>query len=115
MCGTALARRWGSGMAPVPHWPSGPHGWRPHGRAGFDPPPGHENTHRPLKGTDMSRYVLRDFDMSDELIIDPDSTPVSRIKAFFTRTLGCPGAHAERMAWRAVDAITAPGPPCHAL
>lgn len=63
----------------------------------------------------MSRYVLRDFDMSDELIIDPETTPVSRVKAFFSRTLGCPGAHAERMAWRVVDAITAPGPDLYAL
>ena len=50
----------------------------------------------------MSRYVLRDFDMTDEVVIDPETTPVSRIKKFFARTLGCPVAHAERMAWRAV-------------
>lgn len=72
-------------------------------------------TSNTLKGTDMSRYVLRDFDMTDEVVIDPDTTPVSRIKAFFARTLGCPAAHAGRMAWRAVDALTGPSPDLYAL
>ena len=63
----------------------------------------------------MSRYVLRDFDMTDEVVIDPDNTPMRRIEEFFVRTLGCPGAHAERMAWRVVDALTAPGPNLYAL
>nr|DAR59601.1 MAG TPA: hypothetical protein [Caudoviricetes sp.] len=63
----------------------------------------------------MSRYVLRDFDMTDEVVIDPETTPVSRIKKFFARTLGCPVAHAMRSAWRAVDAITAPDPDLYAL
>ena len=62
----------------------------------------------------MSRYVLRDFDMADELIVTKD-TPVSRITRFFNRTLACPGAHAERMAWRVADALTAPTPDLYAL
>ena len=63
----------------------------------------------------MSRYVLRDFDMSDELVIDPGTTPVRRIKAFFARVLECPGAHAERMAWRVADEITDTSPDLYAL
>lgn len=63
----------------------------------------------------MSRYVLRDFDMTDEVVINPETTPVRQIKKFFDRVLGCPGAHAERMAWRVVDAITAPDPDMRVL
>ena len=62
----------------------------------------------------MSHYVLRDFDMSDELIVTKD-TSVRRIKNFFARVLGCPAAHAERMAWRVVDAITGPSSDLYAL
>lgn len=62
----------------------------------------------------MSRYVLRDFDMTDEMVISRDTT-VSRITRFFNRMLACPGAHAERMAWRVVDVITSPDPDMCAL
>lgn len=62
----------------------------------------------------MSRYVLRDFDTADEIVISRD-TPVSRITRFFNCTLACPGAHAESMTWRVVDAITAPDPDLYAL
>ena len=62
----------------------------------------------------MSRYVLRDFGMTDEMVISHD-TPVSRITRFFNRMLVCPARHAERMAWRVVDAVTAPEPDLYAL
>ena len=52
----------------------------------------------------MRVYALTSYYKTSEMIVRP-TTPVRRITDWFRGVLGCPRAHAERMAWRVADAM----------